>query len=367
MAEYIILGAYIAILAIFSERLRKPLLPALFLFIFLTSFFLVGCRYYIGADWYGYKLLYENGYATFTITGKVEFGYMFLNKIIKTIGFSSGMFFGLSSFASFLILYKAAKIFGILNLSFAFLVYYCMFLPSLQFNIVRTGLLGSCFILGVAYRSIGKNKWSLFWLFLGASMHYSGVIFLFLIYFLDKKIQRKWIYIGIILAFSIHLLGTGRLINKYLAFAFVLDPRISGYLQNEEDIYGFSIGMIFNIVFFVYMYLSNKEKYEKNRQIRTLINLLFISVITSIALSDIGIFVARLGQIFNLSLIFLWPICIRDLTTRKSKLTFLIVLFLMYYLPSYFLKGVGYNDVDSETRQCPYEFKVEQLYINNVR
>lgn len=365
MTEYIIFGSIIIILSIISEISRKRFVVALIIYLLFLSFFLIGCRYNIGADWSNYKYFYENGYTDVTVTGTHELGYSIWNKIISLTTLPSGMYFGITAFVSLLLIYYAAKIFQINNISFVFLIYYCLFLGSLQFNIVRTGLLGSCLILSFAYKSVNKNKLSLLWLFIGISMHYIGVLFIPIWYFIDKQVKTKYLIILSLCSLAVFLSGVGRLINTYASFLFLYSERLSGYTNQDVEGYGLSMGIVFNVIFFGYLRISNRHKYKADVQFRILMNCLMTSLLIALTFSDLGIFVARLGQVLNLSLIMLWPIFLEQQVNIKNcrglRVCFLTI-FLTVYLWSYFSKSIGYGDNDSETSSYPYNYNIEQLY-----
>lgn len=361
MTEYLIFGIIIAVLSIVSEKTRNPLYKPFFLYLSVLCVFLIGCRYYIGADWSNYKYLYQNGYTTSTASGEVEVGYMLWNKIISAFGFESGMYFAITAFASFMLLFKAANIFKVKNYCFSVLVYYCLFLPSLQLNIVRTGLLASCFMLGLAYRSIGCNKKAIVWMLIGASMHYLGLALMPLAFLVDKVFTTKWISAIFVVSISVFVVGFGKLLNTYFSFIIAMDQRINGYVDND-DAYGFSLGSLFNLVFFVCLYCMNRTQYNEDKTFRVLLNTYMISICMAIAFIDFSIFSARICQVLNIVLIMLWPLLIRQLINNRSKLIIPAVLFLMFYLPSFFLKAIGYGDKESLTSQYPYDYRIEQLY-----
>lgn len=369
MTEYLIFGFLIAILSLFSLYTKRRYKVALLLYIFALATFLIGCRYNVGSDWASYRDFYLLGYTPLTPTGGLEIGYTLWNKIVAFWGVPSGVYFAVTAFISLMIIYKAALIYRIDYACITFLIYYFLFLPSLQFNIVRTGLLGSCLLLSFAYKSISRIKLSLLWLAIGVSMHYMGLIFIPLWFIVGNILRRKTIIVSFLVAFIVYFIGAGRIINSYFSILFLLDGRASDYVNNADESYGFSFGLIFNILFYVYLLLTNREKYNSDYGFRILMNTLFISLLISISLSDLSIFVARLGQVLNLSLVILWPIFIRQLllSSKYKQLKMIaVLLFLFIYLQSYFTKGFGLNDKDSETSAYPYKYNIEQLYKNVI-
>lgn len=367
MTEYIFFGTFIAILSIYSEISGTKCVKALFCYLVALSLFLIGSRYYIGADWSAYKFFYENGYTYLTTSENLEIGFMIWNRLVSLTGVPSGVFFAITAFISLSQIYLAAKIFKIKNLSFVFLIYYCLFMASLQFNIIRTGLLGSSLILSLAYKSNDEKIKSLIWLVIGISMHYMGLLFIPVWYFIDRKVSQKLVILVFLISVLIFIAGVGRLINSYLFFLFLLDTRVSGYVQNAEEGYSLSVGILFNLMFFFYLWLTNKDRYEEDKSFRILLNTLMLSLLLSLALSDLSIFVARLGQVLNMSIIMLWPIFIlqqKSMPFKQIRLLF-ISLFLCLYLWSYFSKSIGYGEYNSETSSYPYDYKLEQLYKKN--
>ena len=166
----------------------------------------------------------------------------------------------------------------------------------------------------------------------------------------------------------IYISGIISFINQYVPFLYLLDDRVDGYINNADEAYGLTIGSIFNIIFFLYLYLRYYKTYQENSSFRILLNTYFIAIFLSIALSDLAIFVARLGQVLNMSLIFLWPFFTNKTSKTKKARAFKIIgiyILLFLYCTFYLLRSVGYGD-DSETNMYPYEYKVEQLFTNQV-
>lgn len=368
MGAYIFFGGIIALLSVISQQTGNSLKKPLMAYLVVLSLFLIGCRYYVGTDWANYKFFYENGYSNATIDGTQEIGYTIWNKVLAWFGIPTGLYFAITGFLSLYQLYIASKLLGIENKCLVFLIYFCLFLPSLQFNIVRTGLLGSCIMLSFAYKSRRENTKSWIWLIVGCTMHYMGVIFIPLWFFIDLKLKRKWVIFIFAAAVIIYVIGIVGVLNQYLSFVYLLDARASEYVDNADEGYGLSVGMIFNILFFFYLYLKFYNQYCDDVCFRILLNTYFIAIFLSIALSDLAIFVARLGQVLNMSLIFLWPFFTNKISKTKKARAFKIIgiyILLFLYCTFYLLRSVGYGD-DSETNMYPYEYKVEQLFTNQV-
>lgn len=351
----------ITIISIMSEYTKKEYLAALLFYLSLLSIFLIGCRDGIGADWQTYKFFFENGYSNVTYDGNFEIGYAIWNKILGALGLSSGMFFAITAFLSLFILFRSARQFGIRNIAIPFLFYYCLFLASLQFNIIRTGILGSCLMYSLALKPTNKKE-SIIWLFIGVSIHYMGIIFVPLWFFIERRVNVKLMLSLMLIAILIYSVGIVSFINKYMNFLFLIDQRASDYVNYYDRAYGLSVGMCFNIVLFFVLFITQKRKYEKNIEFRILLNTLFISILISISMFELGIFVERICQILNISLVFIWPMLIRKILERNNRISSLILsIFLCYYLSSYFLKSIGYGDYQSPTSAYPYKYNINHL------
>lgn len=191
MTLYVIILVLLLILTLTNFAKVRGNEVLLYIILLFLSFFLVGCRHYVGADWYNYVQFYNDGYDLTTLEGTQEPLFTIFRNIIYKCGFSHGVFFGVLTFLSLLLIVKASKLMNVKNYYFVLSVYFALFFFSYQFNIYRTGLMASCFILARAYLSIGNKKDAFLWSIIGCGFHLSGILFVLSLFVLDKILNKK--------------------------------------------------------------------------------------------------------------------------------------------------------------------------------
>lgn len=363
MIEYIFIGVLLFFLSLLYHRhLITDHNALLFFIIAFLSIFIIGCRYNIGTDWSNYVDYYYSGIAVDKADGKNEFIFQLIRNIFSYLGFTHAYFFAVLSFFSLTVLIIASKNFGVRNIYLVFLVYYCLVFCNYQFNIVRHGLLTSCVMLSYSYKAIDKNKFAFIWALIGCGFHSVGFLFLLLLFIIDSKLKRKYVCLLLGLSFVFYLLGIGQKIISAIPFLGLID-RLAGYTdldQRGEDGYGISIGLLFNIGLFIYLYFfKQKELYWKSSKVRILLNCLLLGIICSLTLNVFGAIVSRISNLFNTSLIFIWPLLFQELRNRLPK--YILGIFFLTYLYLFFQRSIQENPITHTSDMYPYQMRVEQL------
>ena len=223
------------------------------LYVLILSFF-VAFRYEVGSDWLGYISYYYSGVAVDKASDQMEPLFMLVRYLCFWLGLPHTIFFYVMSVFSMLVICFAAKRFQIKNYYVVFLVYISLFICSFQFNLIRNGAMASCSWQAFSYKADKNWKMSLLWAVVASCFHLSGLIILPMIFIIDKVISKKVILFLMAVAAICFIVDLGGTILSYFPILAFID-RLNSYMQNDDlKSYGLSLGMIFNIAFFVYVF-----------------------------------------------------------------------------------------------------------------
>lgn len=342
----------------------KPPYKSMLVVIFILAIF-VAFRVDVGNDWESYKNYYYTGYAEDKTSGKMELGFSLVRNICYFSGFSHALFFYVLSCMSMFAIYKAATLFGVRNVYIAFFVYIALFFCSLQFNIVRNGLVASFVWLAFAYKARNFNTKAWIWIVVASSFHLVGVIFIPFLLFIDKVWRKKIVIVTISIAVVLFIVRFGERLMSLFPFLAVID-RLEGAMDSDRtDSYGLSLGMMFNIGIFAYCYFFRYKEYENDSVHRVLTNAMLLSVVIGLTLNAFNIIVARIGQPLNMALMFIWPAILYGIKRRNVKM--LVGLCLTLYLGLYFYKPLVEDQKnDRAAMLVPYSMDLGQLFDTHL-
>ncbi len=340
----------------YAKPSYKPMMIAIFILAIFVAF-----RVDVGSDWESYKNYYYTGYAEDKTSGKMELGFSLVRNICYYLGLSHAVFFYVLSCMSMFAINKAAKLFGVQNVYITFFVYIALFFCSLQFNIIRNGLVASFVWLAYAYwaRNMKTKAW--IWIFVASSFHLVGFIFIPFMLFVDKQWKKKTVIIILGVAVALFIVRFGERLMSLFPFLALID-RLEGAMDTDRtDGYGFSLGMMFNIGLFIYFYFFRDKEYEKDCVHRVLTNAMLFSVVIGLTLNAFNIIVARIGQPLNMALIFIWPAILFGM--KKKSVKMLVGLCLILYLGLYFYKPLVEDQKnDREAKLVPYTIDLGQMF-----
>ncbi len=321
---------------------------------------IVAFRYEVGTDWINYKQYYYSGIAFDKPSGKAEPIFMFIRDICYKLGFSHALFFLVNSLISLYAIYKAALLFNVRNIYITFFVYLSLFFCSLQFNIVRTGVMASCVWLAYAYKSQEKLLKAIIWIGIGIGFHYIALIFLPFLFIINKRLTTKWFVSVLGVGVLLYVIRFGSKILELFPFLALID-RVSGYVDSgEAESYGLSMGVMFNMALCVCLYFKYRKEYDDNNKYRILLNVLLLNNIIVLSINELGTIIARIGQTFNMTAIFLWPFVFSKLKKMDSRI--IIGLLFIVYLGLFYYRTWA-DDGNSATSgdMLPYTFDLTQL------
>lgn len=308
MEFYIILWTVACLLAITESLKPKPFSNGFAVFVFLILALFVGFRVEVGADWGSYKNFFYTGVAEDKQSGVVEPLFMLLRWLFFKIGFSHCMFFFALSLLTLLVLYKATRLMGFQKFFFPFVVYVALFFCNYQFNLLRHSLMASFFWLAMAYSLSDKRKKAIVCGIISSGFHVLGLISIPLFFFIDKILNRKKVILIISLSLICILLGLSQRIMALFPFLAQIE-RVAGYINRAdyEEAYGLSIGTIFNIALFCFLYFKYNHVYMINRRFRMVLNCLLLSVVLVCVLNAFAAIISRVCNLFMMSMMFALP------------------------------------------------------------
>lgn len=322
---------FVLILLFFSEIFTKRYSKINTWIITIFFIFFVGLRYGVGNDYFSY---YENykGINNGTGTSSTEIFYVFLNKLLS---FEFVILF--FSFFSFYFLKKAIDFFSPRYVVTSYLVFYSLFLITLNIHIIRQGLAISLVLFG--YKYLFHKRYLTFSLIvvLASTFHLSALILLPFILLIQLKISIKSQLFLVGLSF-IAFIYQDDLVESYYKLA-VNFPLMSKYLlvyrQEERISYGISLGMIFDLIVLIILFLKHKHFNDKEN---FLFRIYFISVILSILLS-LDPAALRLVYYFRVVIIFLIPLFLKYFKFEITTFLIVCLISLQYLITTFTVIG----------------------------
>lgn len=339
MTFYVVLWIIVMVLGVDFYFFHK--LPSKKMFVLLISFLscIVGARgEYVGADTWNYVYFYDTGIAPDKNTGMYEPIFMLIRYICYHLGFTHFLFFFILTFSSLYILYLVTKELRINNYYMSFFIYFSIVFLSYQFNTIRTGVMASLIWLAFVYKIKGMEKKSIITMIIAAGFHLVALIFIPMLFFIHREFVKKIVVWLIIVALFCVFLRLGERLIALFPILNEID-RVAGYINvDESHSYGLTLGTIVNIVLFLYMYLYYNNSYKNMVEFRVILNSMLLAFMVVCVFNSFHAIVTRVGQVLNLSLMFVWPLFINRL--RLIPLKMLTVLFLILYLWLYYSKGL---------------------------
>lgn len=364
MEFYIILFTLFVALSVSGlwGNAKPPMWPMQIIILVLAIF--VAFRVDVGNDWILYKDTYYTGIASDKPDGKIEPLFKAIRDICFSLGFSYSVFLYILSCFSLLAVYKAARMMHVSNIYIVFLVYIALFFCNFQFNILRTGIMGSCVWLAYAYKAQKCNVKAWIWIIIACGFHYVGFVFVLIMLLIDKKWNPGVVMSVLGISVFLFLMRFGEKVISAFPFLAMVD-RIEGYVDTDRhDSYGISIGMVFNACLFLWTYFMYRGDYLKSVYIRVMINALFIWLIIGLTLNVFDTIVARIGQPLNMASLFLWPFILYNIKRRQIKI--LISCSLIIYLSLYYYKSWGIVRDNGDTPMLPYQMDLELLFEEHL-
>jgi hypothetical protein len=290
----------------------------------ITFFFIVfvGIRYGVGNDYFVY---YDNfkGIRNGTDTSADELLYLVLNKMFP---FEFGIFF--FSFFSFFFLKKTIDYFSPKHSVLSYFIFYSFFLILFEIHIIRQGLAISLVLY--SYKYLFNKKYVVFILFVlvASAFHKSALIVLpcaLILNFIQTTILQFILVIFSLIVFFFQ----GELILIYYNFASqipILNAYLLVYRMEETTSYGFSSGMLLDVIIFIILLINSKTFNEKEL---FLFRIFVLSIVLTFILS-LDPAALRLTYYFRTVVIFLIPLFFKFKSIKWLSLVLIILVCYQY-------------------------------------
>lgn len=323
--------ALLAYFAVFKIKADKRLLVLVFLYLSV----LVAVRYKVGTDYVNYLRLYHDmSFSTlFDDLDEIEYGAFGSMVMLKTVGLGIPWWFFLMSIMTFLTLFKGLERMGVKNPWWCLLIYYSFFFLMNQCNIMQHGAMTGWIWLAFSYIRDRDFKHYLICCLLGASFHILGLFMIPFYWILDREITLKYVIYALGFAFAFNVFFQHFIFNifDFGFFGSKIHFYQDVYFKNLEVSKSISVGMIAYSLLLVLLYIMNFKKIDDH--FRIFRNALFLAIIFQVVFKGTGIFDARIGGVFNISLIVIIPIFFNYLAYnyfKPLKLLTLIYSFVMF-------------------------------------
>lgn len=310
-----------------------------FYFIIVMMMFTAGLAYGLSPDWIAYWNAFEGTAATsFAELGylsemvDMEFGYIFLNKIVSFLGLGYASFTLIIAIIALWL--KSVTIYRYGGYVFMALLMY--FIPTYLFEEhvhVRQGLANAVMFFSIKY-IIERKLWKFFLCFAIAFMFHKAVIAFVLAYWIVKiRFNNTTIILILIGAVLINYLGLSSLIDGIMQLMpFGIGETYSDYVNELMD--RGILGDVVKILTIIAILMFNRTVTEKDPLFAYFRNLYIFGVVIYFFFGQ-GIFAARLPGFYTVYIIFVIPRMVMALRDNKVIKNFLYISFTTYTILLY--------------------------------
>lgn len=347
----------------------------LFTIFFLILLFMAFFRYGVGADYFNYKLLYnqlQNNPLNEIFNGidSQEIGFRIIGSSIKSIGIPYEVYLMFFALVNLIFVYKICKKHSS-NPTFSLVIYFAFYYFVWTLSGIRQGLViavGMYYLLEYISK---KFSWKfIFIVIILMTIHTSAIVLILLYLFTKVPFKKGSLLILFFLSFILSLLPLNILLGKLTSLPIV--SRIIPYLTDEYSILGNldfqSIArVIFTIVVFIY-YDAYSKRSENDKKILDIylisMCLYFMLKFSELTASRIAIYGKFLDIIILVNIYYLYKQKINKFL-YNSLLSLLVVAYLVKELNA--LASTAFIDLEVENKFIPYTsiFEKEEVKIKN--
>lgn len=243
MAAYLLLGAILWIATIASNKVNKSMWIGTLCTVLILLF--TGLRYEIGYDWLAYERYFlwlspSFSFENYRVSQQilpVEYFYFLYNVAIKKIGGSTELLFFLISLFNIIVIDKMINVIDKNSKPFVWLMYFCLALIMVQFNILRQSVASSFVILSLLMFCDRKYLLSAGFFAIALGFHTSVAMFIPLYAFINRRIEARYIVVAIIFSALVFLIG-----NMFLTVILkTIGALLPGGISEKTDLYATGI------------------------------------------------------------------------------------------------------------------------------
>ncbi|SMC61482.1 EpsG family protein [Moheibacter sediminis] len=316
-----------------NQEVSKPWYYTIVTIMILTA----GLAWGISPDWISYWNTFEGAAivsfgALSDLSEKLdmEVGYLYINKIISSIGLGYGSFVLILAIVS--IYLKTSTIFKYSGYVFLGLLMYMVSIYFYEDQIqVRQGLANAITIFSVRYIIDRKLYPFLICMVLAFLMHKSSIVFVFAYWIVLIKFNRNWVIITISLAIIASLTGVSLLIDGLLQLLpFGIGDKYDAYnTQGLQSAESSLLGVIVKVLTVLAVVLFDKQASENDVYYPYFRNLYIFGVAMYFFFGG-GIFALRLPNFYLIFIAFMVPRMIFALKENAALKNFIYITFLAY-------------------------------------
>lgn len=311
-------------------------------YIILSLLFFIGLRGFIVTDWVQYYPFYRDYvpdllhiYPKYWTTYNWERGFLLYCSIIKSL--TNNFFtFQLISFAIDLLLINDFIKKNVEREYYAF-AYACFFVFQgfvIETNLLRNSKAIVLFLYSISYIKEHKVKYLLINI-LGCFFHISAFLYVFAVFFLEKRINKRMIlflfiigniffilhikWISIFLGTLLNILGQSRLRSLIIGYG----------LLEKENSFHIGFGYIERLLYFLFVYTCHDKLLKKNQNFQIFLNMFYIYSFIYLYFSEFYLFVQRFPMLFIPAFWIIIPEIYSIIKGKNKKTMFL--LFLVFY------------------------------------
>lgn len=302
-----------------------------------------GLAWGISPDW----IAYWNAFEGAAITGfgelpdlsdrlYMEIGYLYLNKIVSSIGLGYGAFVLILAIVA--IYLKTSTIYKYGGYVFLGLLMYMVSIYFYEDQIqVRQGLANAITIFSVRYIIDRKLYYFLICIALAFLMHASAIVFIFAYWVVSIKFNRNWVMIVVGAAIIVNIAGLHTVLDGFLEWLpFGIGEKYDAYssddLGNAESSL---LGVIVKILTVLAVVLFDRQASENDEYYPYFRNLYIFGVAIYFFFGG-GIFAIRLPNFYLIFLAFMVPRMILALKDNALFKNFVCIAFLAYNVTLFF-------------------------------
>lgn len=294
--------------------------------VFIIFVCISGLRYNLGVDYFVYVKKFRNTSSLIeimtqhrfieTINEGNEVGYQCFQIIIKSLTDNPQILFLISSIICTTLLFKSLTYFVDRKLLFlSLLTYFCAVYLLMEMQALRQALAAGFVYCGLAARNTSIKK-SYLWIIFACLFHNSALIFLFILPFINRRINIRYqiiIFSISFLVFILHITWLSSVISHFSMFfpELAVVERAMNYLNKDGLMIQRGIYATFFLYLFVYIitiYFYRKHGYYSTSS-KLVIgqNLLWIYLLVTCFTWEISFFSVRFGWYFLFGLAICLP------------------------------------------------------------
>lgn len=326
-----------------------------------------GTRYTTGHDWYEYTLRFDE-VNTFSdmLKGsfnygdlRMEWGYLFINTIVKSLGGSINEVFLIMAFATIVLIFKSCKYYTkYYFLAIALYMRYGYIQSNMMF--VRQGICLAIFLYSIRFiYSRNLLKYSIL-IFISVLFHKSSIVLLPIYFIVNKKYSNKTIFIALVIAIMLAFIDWMKLITIFTPD--YIDVYINSYIYSE--LWGrpvISLGLIEKILIISVAIKYREKLSEQFKYYNIFFNIYILSFISYYSLLQSYGLQQRITLYLNISGIILITYFIQMIKENKYKVIAYTII--IGIIGVYFLKSIEFFNPYSV--YLPYKSYIP-MYIKNL-